>query len=73
MTKPVCVAIAAFFTVVAAASCTPDSVKSQGQANVATSAATSVEPETYVPREYYGRTEFEIPGGDGQVVDFANG
>jgi len=26
-----------------------------------------------VPRDYYGRTEFEIPGGDGQVLDYSNG
>ena len=33
------------------------------------STATASEPAV-APRENYGRTEFEIPGGDGQVVDY---
>jgi starvation-inducible outer membrane lipoprotein len=33
------------------------------------STANASEP-TALPREYYGRTEFEIPGGDGQVLDY---
>jgi hypothetical protein len=63
--------IAALFAVAAVASCVgnPDSVKPQDRA----SAVTSVEPESVVPRDYYGRTELEIPGGDGQVVDYSNG
>lgn len=71
MSKSVRVMIAALFAVAAAASCVgnPDSVKPQDQA----SAVTSVEPESVVPREYYGRTEFEIPGGDGTVLDYTNG
>lgn len=55
----------------ALASCvrSPDSVSPEGQAGAA-----SVEPETVVvPRDYFGRTEFEIPGGDGQVVDYTFG
>jgi hypothetical protein len=32
-------------------------------------ASSSEHPEPAAPREYYGRTEFEIAGGDGQVVD----
>ena len=56
----------------ALASCVrnPDSVSTEGQA----STATGIEPETVVmPRDYFGRTEFEIPGGDGQVVDYTFG
>ena len=71
MSKSVRVMIAALFAVGAVASCVgnPDSVKPQDQA----SPVTSIEPEIVVLREYYGRTEFEIPGGDGQVVDYSNG
>lgn len=32
--------------------------------------ATASEPAAQ-PREYYGRTEIEIPGGDGQVEDYS--
>lgn len=55
----------------ALASCVrgPESVRPEGQA----SAVTSTEPEAVVPQQYYGRTEFEIPGGDGQVIDFTFG
>jgi len=71
VSKSVSVVIAALFAVAATASCVrnPDSVRPETQA----STVTSVEGETVVPREYYGRTEFEIPGGDGQIVDYTFG
>lgn len=71
MSKSVRVMIAALFAVAAVASCVrnPDSMRPETQA----SPVTSAEPETVMPREYYGRTEFEIPGSDGQVVDYSNG
>ncbi|TAK86368.1 MAG: hypothetical protein EPO20_06855 [Betaproteobacteria bacterium] len=55
----------------ALASCvrTPESVRPEGPA----SAVTGTEPETVVPQGYYGRTELEIPGGDGQVIDYTFG
>lgn len=71
MSKSVRAVIAALLAVGALASCVrnPDSVRPETH----TSAVTSTGPEIVVPRDYYGRTEFEIPGGDGQVVDYANG
>jgi hypothetical protein len=71
MSVSVRVAIAALFAVGALASCvrSPDSVRPETQA----SGVTSTEPELVVPQEYYGRTEFEIPGGDGQVIDYTFG
>jgi hypothetical protein len=47
----------------------PDSVRPESQA-----AAVSVtEPGAAGPQEYYGRTEFEIPGGDALVFDHTFG
>jgi uncharacterized lipoprotein len=70
MSAPVRVLIAAL-AVGALAACVrnPESVRPEGQA----SAVTSSEPEAAVPQGYYGRTEFEIPGGDGQVIDYTFG
>jgi len=70
MAASIRVLIAALFALGALSSCVrnPDSAAAQAQA------VTGAEPEIVVPRgEYYGRTELEIPGGDGQVVDYANG
>ena len=63
--------LVAAFALGALASCvrSPDSVRPEPQA----SAVTNAEPQTVVPQDYYGRTEFEIPGGDGQVIDFTFG
>lgn len=71
MSKSLRVVIVALVAVAATASCVrnPDSVRPETQA----SAVTSTGPEIVVPRDYYGRTEFEIPGGDGQVLDYSNG
>lgn len=71
MSASIRVLIAVLFALGALASCVrnPDSVRPEPQA----SAVTSTEPETIVPHEYYGRTEFEIPGGDGQVLDYTFG
>jgi hypothetical protein len=71
MSESIRAVIAALVVLAAAASCVrnPDSVRPETQA----SAVTSAGAEIAVPREYYGRTEFEIPGGDGQVLDFSNG
>ncbi len=46
----------------------PESVRPEVQPTMVSS-----EPQTVVPSEYYGRTEFEIPGGDGQVIDYTFG
>ena len=71
MLASVRVLIAALFAIGALASCvrSPDSVRPETQ----TSAVTSTEPETAVPQGYYGRTEFVIPVGDGQVLDYTFG
>lgn len=71
MSESIRIVIAALVVLAATAACVrnPDSVRPEAQA----SAVTSTEPEIVVPREYYGRTEFEIPGGDGQVLDYSNG
>jgi hypothetical protein len=39
------------------------------QSTAVVGAANASEPSA-PPRDYYGRTEFEIPGGDGQVLDY---
>jgi hypothetical protein len=39
------------------------------QSTAVVGAANASEP-TAPPRDYYGRTELEIPGGDGQVLDY---
>lgn len=59
-------AIALFFSF-ALSACLDNRDGAQTQNVVST--ATASEPAA-APREYYGRTEFEIPGGDGQVVDY---
>lgn len=71
MSKSVRAMVAALFAVGAVASCigNPASVKHPDRA----SPVMSIDPGIVVPREYYGRTEFDISGGDGQVVDYSNG
>ena len=71
MSGPVRLVVVALLAAGALASCvrSPDSVRPEPKA----SAVTSTEPATVVPAEYYGRTEFQIPGGDGQVVDYTFG
>ncbi len=56
----------ALFSSLALSACMGNPDDTQSTAVVGTANAS----EPGAPRDYYGRTEFEIPGGDGQVPDY---
>ncbi len=58
----------AVFLSAALSACMGNADETRATAGVGTANASEASAQ---PREYYGRTEVEIPGGDGQVEDYS--